>query len=85
MPASQLEDLLKDPNGPLWKEKALESQLEEYPGSSFDIFARSVAELESITIDFKTRLDLDEAGRVCWTEKTGLKLAMKRASLSMQK
>lgn len=85
IPAKQLEELLKDPTSTLWKDDTLNKRLQDRLGRSYSVFTHTVNDMNATVLGFIKRLDLDDQGKVRWTESTGFKLALKRASFSLQK
>jgi hypothetical protein len=85
IPARQLEELLKDPTSTLWQDVTLNQRLLDRLGRSYDVFSHSVNEMNSVIREFINRLDLNDQGKVQWTESTGLRLAIKRAGFSLRK
>jgi hypothetical protein len=83
--ARQLEDLLNDPSSELWKDKRLNEKLEDRLGRSYSVYLETVVRMLDTIQQFNERLDIDEHGKVRWTESTGLKLALKRAGFSLRK
>lgn len=85
IPAIQLEELLKDPASTLWQDDTLNERLQDRLGRSYGAFTYCVNDMKAAIKEFIKRLDLDDQGKVRWTERTGLRLAFKRAGFSLRK
>jgi hypothetical protein len=85
IPANQLEELLKDPTSTLWQDVTLNRLLQDRLGRSYSVFTGAVDNMNASVQEFIRRLDLNDQGKVRWTESTGLKLALKRAGFSLRK
>jgi hypothetical protein len=85
VPARQFEELLKNPASALWQDATLNQHLRDRLGRSYSVFSHSVNEMNAVIREFMNRLDLDDQGKVQWTESTGLRLAIKRAGFSLRK
>ena len=85
IPASQLEEQLNDPASPLWQDDSLNERLRGRLGRSYSVFTDTVKDMNATIQEIIQRLDLDGQGKVRWTERTGLKLALKRAGFSLRK
>ncbi|KAK3202434.1 hypothetical protein GRF29_161g1155351 [Pseudopithomyces chartarum] len=69
----------------MWKEMSENYQFKERLGSSYTPFMDTVRDMYTSIQRFIDLLDLDDQGKVRWTEDTGFKLFAKRLLFSSQK
>jgi hypothetical protein len=62
--AGEMEQLLKNPGGPLWKQGMLGERLETRLSTSYNVFFKCIQDMNDALEMFKNRLGLDASGKV---------------------
>ena len=62
--ATAMEELVRDPQSPLWKSDALNKKLEELLSRSYKVYMKSVDDMNATIEEFRLRLNLSDEGKV---------------------
>ncbi|KAF2400546.1 hypothetical protein EJ06DRAFT_582368 [Trichodelitschia bisporula] len=82
---SELEELLRNPGGPKWKDPELAQKLQARLAVSYDVYMSTIMQMNEAANAFKLRLDLDENGKVRWEDEKSLKRTWKKGWFSLAK
>lgn len=61
----ELADMLSEPSGKLWKDKAMSGKLQDKLQESYHAYQSTIADIERIMKKIASKLDLERAAEVC--------------------
>ncbi|KAK3314878.1 hypothetical protein B0H66DRAFT_563859 [Apodospora peruviana] len=84
-PAVQIEKMIDDPFGNLWKEKEIYGRVRLRLSNSFHIFEKRVLDMRDAVDEIKEKLGIQTEGTTQWTENASVRRELKRASFILQR
>ncbi|KAK3345888.1 hypothetical protein B0T25DRAFT_265373 [Lasiosphaeria hispida] len=84
VPEAQLETMISDPLGPLWKDPRNSVKLNQRLSSPKE-FENIVQELSEVMAEIKRKLNIGLDGKVQWAEVSGVKREYQRAKFTLQR
>ncbi|KAF1959280.1 hypothetical protein CC80DRAFT_533456 [Byssothecium circinans] len=81
----ELAEMLQNPRGETWSQPHIVTELRARLDRSYDIYMIHVSNMNSAIKTLITLLDLDENGKVRWTDLKGLKRLLKKGKLTLSR
>ncbi|KAK0652557.1 hypothetical protein B0T16DRAFT_406417 [Cercophora newfieldiana] len=78
VPDDQIEPMLKDPFGPLWKEPNVVARIRRRLWRDLNVFNENVRRMNAAMSEMKEKLGIGPDGKVRWVETSGMKKQFKR-------
>lgn len=70
-PSEQIEEMIRDPFGPSWQDKAVQARVQQRLWNSDKVFRRHIVRIQEAVEELKLRLGIDES----FTEKAPVRLS----------
>ncbi|KAI9150004.1 hypothetical protein HJFPF1_09754 [Paramyrothecium foliicola] len=84
-PQAQIERMIEDPFGALWREKEYSQKLQVRLWRSFKVFESTVLDMREAITDMSTKLNIGPDGKVKCDDRKSFKKLFKRISFVLQK
>ncbi|WKT46771.1 hypothetical protein QSH57_011645 [Fusarium oxysporum f. sp. vasinfectum] len=84
-PQTQIEEMIRDPFGDLWREEEIFNRLRLRLWSSLQVFDDRVQDMREAIEEMMEKLSIGTDGNTDWTESSSIKKQFKRATFILQK
>ncbi|KAG8529092.1 uncharacterized protein KY384_005727 [Bacidia gigantensis] len=85
VPSEEMEELMSQPGGVMWKDPRYEQRLKQRLGRSYHAYIRTLAKMHAALNGLCEKLGVDMAGKVLWEDYSVVEREMKRIKVTLKK